>query len=283
MPKQLKIFLSYASEQLELADRLQLALANAGHELFFDRTALPAGRDYHPAILAALRGADLMVFLISPASVAPGAYPLSELRLARDIWSTPEGRVLPVMAEETPIDSVPAYLRAVSILHPEGDVVAEVHAAIDVLTSGWSPVQTAVGQARQVEATALQLKLMRLEERAARMEANWAAKQKELSFQLNGRDTEPTVAAAFGVVFVSLLMSGFFFSLTVGSPFGLGFFEVVFCLFPVVAGVGAFWVICRKAKQYEEAEKEYHASRKALREEMRQVRSQSNAGSPLSL
>ena len=82
---------------------------------------------------------------------------------------------------------------------------------------------------------------------------------------------------------LGLVMSGYFFWLTADSPFGTGFFEVVFFMFPVVAGSVAFWVVCRKARQYEEAEKQYLQSRGALREEIRQVQSQLNSGSPLSL
>ena len=66
----MKIFLSYASEDRPQAEEIQLALAGAGHEVFFDRESLPAGGDYHTRIKASVDAADLFVFLISPDSVA---------------------------------------------------------------------------------------------------------------------------------------------------------------------------------------------------------------------
>ena len=43
------IFLSYASEQRDVAEQTKLALAAAGHEVFFDRHSLPVGDEYPPA------------------------------------------------------------------------------------------------------------------------------------------------------------------------------------------------------------------------------------------
>ncbi len=77
----MKIFLSYASEDRALAEDIQLALAGAGHEVFFDRQSLPAGGDYHQRIRAAVNGTDLFVFLISPDSIDAGGYALTETGL----------------------------------------------------------------------------------------------------------------------------------------------------------------------------------------------------------
>ena len=210
-PKQrrLTLFLSYAAEQLELAERLQLALVNAGHEVFFDRTSIPPGKDYNPAILRALRGCDLLVFLISPESVEPGAYALAELRLAREVWSSPEGHILPVMAASTPMDAVPAYLRAVSILTPEGDPVPEVYAAIDRLASGWSPAQTAFGQARVVEGMSFDLRQMRLDQELRDLERRWEAQRSGLLIKVNGRPVEPTSEHAAMVLGACVMFAGF--------------------------------------------------------------------------
>ena len=53
----MKIFLSYATEDRALAEQIQLALAGAGHEVFFDRESLPAGGDYHERIKASVDAA----------------------------------------------------------------------------------------------------------------------------------------------------------------------------------------------------------------------------------
>ena len=125
----MKIFLSYASEDRALAEDIQLALAGAGHEVFFDRQSLPAGGDYHQRIRDAVAGADLFVFLISPDSVDAGGYALTEMGYARDKWAHPKGKVLPVMLRATLFTSIPAYLKSVTLLEPRGNVPAEVVAA----------------------------------------------------------------------------------------------------------------------------------------------------------
>ncbi len=124
----MKIFLSYASEQRPVAEPLTLALEADGHEVFFDRHDLPVGGSYHDRIRDAVDDADRYVFLISPESVEPGSYALTELSLAQARWPRPSGRVLPVMAAPTPFDRLPPYLGAVTVLQPKGNLAAEVAA-----------------------------------------------------------------------------------------------------------------------------------------------------------
>lgn len=124
----LKIFLSYASEQRPIAEPLALALEAEGHEVFFDRHDLPIGDSFHDRIRDAIDNADRCVFLISPQSVEPGSYALTELALTQARWPRPAGRVLPVMAADTLFDRLPAYLGAVTVLQPKGNLAAEVAA-----------------------------------------------------------------------------------------------------------------------------------------------------------
>jgi len=126
----MRIFLSYASEDRPRAEEVALALQANGHELFFDRTELEGGEAFHRVIREQIATADRLVFLISPDSMAAGSYCLTELRMARERWPHPRGRVLPVMLEPTPMERVPAYLRSVTILEPEGNVAAEVAARL---------------------------------------------------------------------------------------------------------------------------------------------------------
>jgi hypothetical protein len=128
-----RIFLSHASEQRAEADRLAIALQSRGHEVFLDTEDLPAGADYQARIEDAIGRCALFCFLISPQSVAPKRFTLSEVNIARRRWPNPTGRVLPVMVEPVPMDSVPAYLRAVSILQPEGDLVADVLTSVSAM------------------------------------------------------------------------------------------------------------------------------------------------------
>ncbi len=131
----MKIFLSYASEDRPQAEEIQLALAGAGHEVFFDRESLPAGGDYHARIKASVDEAESFVFLISPDSVATGGYALTEMGYARARWPHPKGHVLPVVIQPTPFGTIPAYLKSVTVLEPSGNAAAEVVGAVARLAS----------------------------------------------------------------------------------------------------------------------------------------------------
>jgi hypothetical protein len=127
----LKVFVSYASEDHNVAELIAGSIGARGHRVFFDRENLPSGDTYEDQIEAAIADAAAFVFLISPEAVTPGRYTLTELGYARTRWRSAKGRVLPVMLRPTPIESVPAYLRTVSILEPEGNVPAEIATAVD--------------------------------------------------------------------------------------------------------------------------------------------------------
>lgn len=126
----MKIFTSYASEYRDLAQRLSLAFEAEGHESFLDRSRLQAGEPYHGELREAIEACDLFVFLVAPESVAPGSYARSELSIAEQRWRHPARRVLPVLVAPTPFDSIPPYLGAVTVLQPQGNVVAETVAAV---------------------------------------------------------------------------------------------------------------------------------------------------------
>jgi hypothetical protein len=122
----MKVFLSYSSRDRASAEEISLALTASGHDVFFDRDLLAPGDDYNRQLFEAIEGADAFVFLITPDSVRSGAYTLSELKFVREKWSRPENRVLPVMLKPTAVEAIPSYLKAVTILEPEGNVAAEV-------------------------------------------------------------------------------------------------------------------------------------------------------------
>jgi tetratricopeptide (TPR) repeat protein len=130
-----QIFISYASEYRDLAQKLALALEAEGHESFLDRARLQAGQPFHGELREAIDGCDLFVFLVAPESVASGSYARSELILAEDRWRHPARRVLPVLVAPTPFESIPPYLQAVTVLQPQGDPVAETLAAVAKMRS----------------------------------------------------------------------------------------------------------------------------------------------------
>ena len=131
------IFLSYPSSLEEMAARIELSLKGEGYAVFRDRSALPPGESFDARIRAAVEESDLFVFLITPESVSPGRYTLTELKLVEQRWGHPAGRVLPVLAEATPMEAIPAFLRAVTILKPHGNLVAEVAAEVARLSAPW--------------------------------------------------------------------------------------------------------------------------------------------------
>ena len=132
----MKIFISYSSRYRDLVERLRLALLAEGHEPFVDRDELEAGETFDAELREAIERCDLFIFLLSPESVASGSYALAELALVQSRWRHPRGRVLPVKLAPTPIESVPPYLRAVTILEPQGDPVPGIDAAVARLGPG---------------------------------------------------------------------------------------------------------------------------------------------------
>lgn len=131
------VFLSYSSAQSEAATRIELSLKGEGHSVFRDRSALPPGESFDARIRAAIEDSDLFIFLISRDSVSEGRYTLTELKFAEQKWGHPAGHVLPVLTEPIPKDTIPEFLRAVTMLQVRGDVAAEVTAEVDRMTMPW--------------------------------------------------------------------------------------------------------------------------------------------------
>ena len=128
-----QLFLSFAGEDRDLARSLAAGLSDEGHSVFVDHLSLPHAQPHHRAIRDALRKADLVVFLLSPESVAAGSYARSELAMVNARWPSPGERVLVVETRATEREAIPPYLRGLHRLRPEGDLVAEILAAIDAV------------------------------------------------------------------------------------------------------------------------------------------------------
>ena len=129
----MKIFLSYASQDREPAHSIYLALRDQGHKVFFDRTDLPAGEEFHNRIRAAIEDSQLFLFLISPNAIDAGSYTLTEL----DIAEKANVRRLPAALGKLDVGQLPAALKAVTFLESDGNlpaaVAAEVHRIAVVL------------------------------------------------------------------------------------------------------------------------------------------------------
>lgn len=131
---QMKIFLSYASQDRAQVESIHQALAAEGHDIFFDREDLPPGEAYDSRIRQAIESCDLFIVILSPDTVDAGSYTLNEIDFARKVHANPSGRVLPVMLRPTPFESIPAYLKAVTLLQTDGNVPAAVTEAVHRLS-----------------------------------------------------------------------------------------------------------------------------------------------------
>jgi len=120
------LFLSYAREDRDMAERIRSTLAAAGFDCFLDTRSLPPGQEYNARIGQAVARADLFIFLLSASALEPGSYALTELAFAEKKWRNPAGYVLPVASAQFDFDGLPAYLRPINVLQPRGSTDAEV-------------------------------------------------------------------------------------------------------------------------------------------------------------
>lgn len=126
----MKVFISYAKEQKELAQNIELALTGAGITTFFDQHDLTPSDEFYTTIRTAIRKSDLFLFIASREALAQNAYTLTELNIAQKKWPHPVHHVITLVADATPIASLPPYLGAVTVLVPAGNLIAEVVDAI---------------------------------------------------------------------------------------------------------------------------------------------------------
>ena len=126
----MKLFISYAAEDKSVAEQIYFALLGVGHELFFDRASLPPGGDYNERVRDAINKTELFIFLISEYSTAVDSYALTELHMAQQKWAHPKSHVLPVMLNQTDYSVIPNYLKAVTLLEPQGNLAAETVRAV---------------------------------------------------------------------------------------------------------------------------------------------------------
>jgi hypothetical protein len=127
------IFICHSSERddADIAESIALRLRRQGFKVFLDKDNLRPGHAYDDHILREIIGASsAFLFLISPNSITPGRYTLTELEFAKQRWPDPSGAVLPVMIAKTDVRSVPPYLRAVTFSETQGDVVAKASAEV---------------------------------------------------------------------------------------------------------------------------------------------------------
>lgn len=126
----MKIFFSFAEKDKDIIAQVVSKLRLQAHEVFFSKDTLPPGQPYDERIKAAVDKCDIFVFFISPESVSPGRYTLTELGYAKKRWYKPDGTVLPVMVRETPSSKIDPYLSTLTYFETKGNFATEVANAI---------------------------------------------------------------------------------------------------------------------------------------------------------
>jgi FlaA1/EpsC-like NDP-sugar epimerase len=94
-----RIFISYAREDLDLAERLYTDLIRAGLEPWFDKKCLFPGQTWGPHIKRAIRESDFFLALLSSKSVSKRGYVQRELKEALDVLDEfPENEIFIIPA-----------------------------------------------------------------------------------------------------------------------------------------------------------------------------------------
>ncbi len=120
----MKLFLSYAHEDRQIAMRAAQALEAEDHRVFIDEHDLRQGDPYNQRIRDAIEDSYGFVFLISPDSVLQGRYTLSELEQAVKKWRPAQGHIFAFFAR--PTTQLPDCLPATTIERTDGPLPAKI-------------------------------------------------------------------------------------------------------------------------------------------------------------
>ena len=66
--EKLNVFISYSRDDLKFADQLDLALSLTGFDINIDRQSIPGGVEWEKRLVALIRDAGTVVFVLSPSS-----------------------------------------------------------------------------------------------------------------------------------------------------------------------------------------------------------------------
>lgn len=126
----MRVFLSYASEQRPIAEHVCRLLESEGLDVFFDHEDLAAGDAYGARIRKSVERSHLFVFLVSRDSIARHSYARTELAIVETVPPRRRPQILPVLVEPVDLEQLPALIKPVTLLEPQGNLPAEVAARI---------------------------------------------------------------------------------------------------------------------------------------------------------
>lgn len=103
-----RVFISYAREDNDIAQRLYDDLKKEGVELWFDKQDLKPGQDWQLDIKKAIMESTFFLALISSKSMAKEGFTQKELKVALDVLDEkPEGNkvfIIPVRVDDCPVN-----------------------------------------------------------------------------------------------------------------------------------------------------------------------------------
>lgn len=142
----MKIFVSYPRSHSEIASDLVARLRAEDHEVFIDASSLPPGESYDTQIRDSIQNCELFVSLFAGDSLRTGTYSRTEMKFAAEKWPNPSGNVLPVALDEEAMNNIPSYLKSVTVMRPEGEIVADVIAEVTKIAR--RPMRKVLGLAK---------------------------------------------------------------------------------------------------------------------------------------
>lgn len=103
-----KVFISYAREDSEIAQKLYDDLKKEGVELWFDKQDLMPGQEWRLDMQKAIRESTFFLAIISSKSMKKEGFTQKELKVALDVLDErPEGNmvfIIPVRVDDCPVD-----------------------------------------------------------------------------------------------------------------------------------------------------------------------------------
>lgn len=109
--QKLKVFISYARADLTFADAIVNALETREIEVAIDRRDLPYGEEWMGELLDFIRGADTVIFIVSPRSIA-SKWCTWEAEQVRALSK----RLVPIELESVPAETLPAAIGNIHML-----------------------------------------------------------------------------------------------------------------------------------------------------------------------
>jgi len=165
--RQLKVFISYSRRDLHFAERLVAALEQRNITCSIDTRDLPTLEDWRRELLGFIRGADAVVFVVSPSSIESPVCTW-EIEQVRE----QSKRLAPVVVERVADDRMPEALARINYLFFDG--AEEFETCADRLASA---LQTDITWVKE-------------HTRIAELARRWDERGRTTTFQLRGKELE---------------------------------------------------------------------------------------------